>query len=86
MNRGTKEGRSMPVINLDANPDNTDWIRIVRAERIARQVPGGQRIWKTAVEKAGGSRSKALGVFYRFLRDAGIRETDWTTTRLTLEE
>lgn len=63
-------------INLDADPENADWIRIVRAERIARQVPGGQRIWKTAVEKAGGSRSKALGVFYRLLREAGIQETD----------
>lgn len=65
-----------PVINLDADPDNADWIRIVRAERIAGQVPGGTQIWKTAVEKAGGSRSGALEVFYRLLREAGIQETD----------
>ena len=65
-----------PVINLDADPDNADWIRIVRAERIARQVPGGLQIWKTAVEKASGSRSGALGVFYTLLREAGIQEPD----------
>ena len=65
----------MPVINLDADPDNADWIRIVRAERIARQVPGGTQIWKTAVEIAGGSRSGALEVFYRLLREAGIQDT-----------
>lgn len=65
-----------PVINLDADPDNADWIRIVRAERIAGQVTGGPQIWKTAVEKAGGSRSGALGVFYRHLREAGIQEPD----------
>lgn len=76
MRRGTKEGRPMPVINLDADPDNADWIRIVRAERIAGQVPGGKQIWKTAAEKAGGSRSGALDVFYRLLREVGIEETD----------
>jgi|GEM_PF-905625 len=65
-----------PVINLDSDPDNADWIRIVRAERIAGQVPGGKQIWKTAIEKAGGSRSGALKVFYRLLREAGIKETD----------
>jgi hypothetical protein len=65
-----------PVINLDADPDNADWIRIVRAERIAGQVPGGKQIWKTAIEKADGSRSGALEVFYRLLREAGIQETD----------
>jgi len=65
-----------PVINLDSDPDNADWISIVRAERIAGQVPGGKQIWKTAVEKAGGSRSGALEVFYRLLREAGIQETD----------
>lgn len=65
-----------PVIYLDADPDNADWIRIVRAERIAGQVPGGTQIWKTAVEKASGSRSGALEVFYRLLREAGIEETD----------
>jgi hypothetical protein len=64
------------VFNLDADRDNAAWIRIVRAERIAGQVPGGKQIWKTAVEKAGGSRSGALEVFYRLLREAGIQETD----------
>jgi len=70
------ESSPLRAINLDADPDNADWIRIVRAERIAGQVPGGTQIWKSAVEKAGGSRSKALGVFYRLLRKAGIQETD----------
>lgn len=65
-----------PVFNLDADPDNADWIRIVRAERIAGQVPEGPQIWKTAVEKAGGNQSGALEVFYRLLREAGIQETD----------
>lgn len=65
-----------PVFNLDAYPDNADWIKIVQAERIAGQVPTGPQIWKTAVEKAGGSRSGAIGVFYRLLREAGIKETD----------
>lgn len=69
-----KEAALCPVINLDADPDNADWIKIVRAERIARQVPGGTQIWKTAVEKAGGSRSEALGEFYRLLREVGIQE------------
>jgi len=64
------------VFNLDAYPDNADWIKIVQAERIAGQVPTGPQIWKTAVEKAGGSRSGAIGVFYRLLREAGIKETD----------
>jgi len=71
-------GRSTqtPVFCIGADPDNADWIKIVRAERIARQVPDGQQIWKTAIEKAGGNRSEALAVFYRFLREAGIPEID----------
>jgi len=71
-------GRSTqtPVFYIGADPDNADWIKIVRAERIARQVPDGQQIWKTAIEKAGGNRSEALAVFYRFLREAGIPEID----------
>jgi hypothetical protein len=63
------------AIHLDADPDNADWIRIARAERIVGQVPGGTQIWKTAIEKAGGSRSGALEVFYRLLREAGIQDT-----------
>ena len=75
MRRGTPKDRP-PVINIDAEPDNADWIRIVRAERIARQVPDGLEIWNTAVEKAGGSRSKALAVFFTLLREAGIDVPD----------
>ncbi|MBF8260300.1 MAG: hypothetical protein HW377_2674 [Actinobacteria bacterium] len=71
-----KKASQCSSINLDADPDNSDWIRIVRAERIAGQVPGGPQILKTAVEKAGGSRSGALEVIYRLLREAGIQETD----------
>jgi len=49
---------------------------MVRAERIARQVPGGPQIRNTAIEKAGGVRSEALGMFYRLLSEPGIQETD----------
>jgi len=71
-------GKNAPrhIINIDADPDDADWIRIVRAERIARQVPGGKQIWKSAIEEAGGSRSRALKVFYRLLREAGIEEPE----------
>ena len=70
-----QKGPQCPV-NLDADPDNADWLKIERAERISLQVPGGTQIWETALEKAGDSRSGALGVFYRLLREAGIQETD----------
>jgi len=69
-----KKASQTPVVNIDTDPDNADWLRIVRAERIASKVPGGPEIWNSAVEKAGGSRSGALGVFYRLLREAGIQE------------
>lgn len=71
-----KKASRYPVINIDADPENADWIRIVRAERIASKVPGGPEIWNSAVEKAGGSRSGALRVFYNLLREAGIPEPD----------
>lgn len=75
MRRGIKKGVP-PVINIDADPDNADWIRILRAERIARQIPRGLEIWETAVEKAGGSRSKAVGVFLALLQSEGFEVSD----------
>lgn len=73
---GSKRTVSRRVPNIDEDPDNADWIRIVRAERIAQQVPGGKKIWESALKEAGGSRSGALMVFYRLLQEAGIEEPD----------
>jgi hypothetical protein len=67
---------SSQVFNIDADPDDADWIHILRAERISKQVPGEKQIWDSALEEAGGSRSGALIVFYRLLREAGIKEPE----------
>jgi hypothetical protein len=64
------------AVNIDADPDNANWLRIVRAERIARQNPQAKRIWETALKETRGSRSDALEPFYKRLKQAGIGESE----------
>jgi hypothetical protein len=64
------------ILNIDSEPENADWLHIIRAERIARQVPGGEQLWAEAVRQADGNRSSALVIFYRLLEEAGIEKPD----------
>jgi hypothetical protein len=64
------------VLHIDSEPENADWLHIIRAERIARQVPGGGQLWAEAVRQADGNRSAALVIFYRLLEEAGIERPD----------
>jgi hypothetical protein len=70
--KSKRKKEEMPILHIDADPDNADWLHIVRAERIARQVPDGEKRWAEAIQKAGGNRSAALPIFYRLLEESGI--------------
>ncbi|GFO55960.1 hypothetical protein GMSM_29670 [Geomonas sp. Red276] len=59
-------------MNIDSNPDNADWLQIMRAKRIAEQIPNGKQIWEAALREANGSKSGALMAFYNLLSEAGV--------------